>query len=133
LDDPQTIGYTLKCFGCGLVGLRSDLSFEHTMQLVAREAGDADTNGAVCGAMMGVRLGYRALPLEWLRALPNKQWLDRKIVAFLGVAGLISADTAAAAEALYQKRDGPAPVPVEPVAGPTMTTKADDKKDCVIA
>ena len=74
------VGYTLKCLGSGLFGLRSQEGFIPTMTRLVREAGDADTNGAVCGAMLGARLGYDGLPADWLAAMPNKAWLDRKVV-----------------------------------------------------
>lgn len=86
LDDPSAIGYTLKCMASGLYGLRSagrGESFESAITKLAREGGDADTNGAVCGAMLGARLGYARLPAEWLRALPNKGWLDAKLAVFV--------------------------------------------------
>jgi ADP-ribosylglycohydrolase len=48
-----------------------------------RYGGDADTNGAVCGTMCGARYGYRALPYEWLRAMPNKKWFDQILLKCL--------------------------------------------------
>jgi ADP-ribosylglycohydrolase len=83
LGDPSGIGYTLKCMASGLYGFRSQESFEQTITRLAREGGDADTNGAVCGALHGVRLGYSRLPPAWLRALPNKAWLDQKLAKFV--------------------------------------------------
>lgn len=88
LDDPLAIGYTLKCLAAGLFGLRSTSSFADTLQHIARQGGDADTNGAVCGALLGAKIGYRALPAEWLQALPHKAWLDRKVAAFFSHAKL---------------------------------------------
>jgi len=88
LDEPKSIGYTYKCFGCGLYGLRSSLSFKDTLMNVIKEAGDADTNGAVCGAVLGCKIGYSKLPIDWLKALPHKKWLDQKIVSFLNLMGL---------------------------------------------
>eukprot|EP00026_Physarum_polycephalum_P003546 Phypoly_transcript_03559.p1 GENE.Phypoly_transcript_03559~~Phypoly_transcript_03559.p1 ORF type:complete len:574 (+),score=104.59 Phypoly_transcript_03559:204-1724(+) len=89
LDESQKIGYTFKAMGSGFWGLRSKSSFSETMELLAKEGGDADTNGAVCGALMGCRIGYNALPHEWLAALPNKKWLDKKVVQFLRLSDLI--------------------------------------------
>jgi ADP-ribosylglycohydrolase len=89
LDEEKAIGYTLKCLGSGFYGLRSEKSFKATLNDLIREGGDADTNGAVCGALYGVRVGYRGLPHDWLRHLPHKKWLDQKIVQFLTVAKII--------------------------------------------
>jgi hypothetical protein len=30
--------------------------------------------------MYGTRHGYSALPYKWLRAMPNKKWLDKKLI-----------------------------------------------------
>jgi len=46
-------------------------------------------NGAACGALFGARVGYSNLPQDWLAALPNKKWLDKKVVAFLRMVGLL--------------------------------------------
>jgi ADP-ribosyl-[dinitrogen reductase] hydrolase len=45
------------------VDLRSGL------ERVVRLAGDADTNGAVAGAMLGARFGASAIPTSWLEVL----------------------------------------------------------------
>lgn len=39
------------------------------------EAGDADTNCAVAGALLGGRLGMKGLPSEWLTGLRNREFL----------------------------------------------------------
>jgi len=83
LDDKRTIGYTLKCVGSGFWGLRSKKNFKDTLLELIREGGDADTNGAVCGALLGCKLGYSQLPKDWLASLLHKTWLDRKVIAFL--------------------------------------------------
>eukprot|EP01117_Protostelium_nocturnum_P012778 TRINITY_DN4729_c0_g4_i3.p1 TRINITY_DN4729_c0_g4~~TRINITY_DN4729_c0_g4_i3.p1 ORF type:complete len:421 (-),score=171.98 TRINITY_DN4729_c0_g4_i3:100-1362(-) len=89
LDDSDAIGYTLKCFGSGLWGFTSERDFKATINELVMEGGDADTNGAVCGAMMGVRIGYSNLPKDWLSSLQHKKWLDDKVKEFLRVEGLI--------------------------------------------
>jgi ADP-ribosylglycohydrolase len=83
LDDEKVIGYTYKCLAAGFYGLRSTLSFQDTLNNLIRHGGDADTNGAVCGTMYGARYGYKALPSDWLRAMPFKKWLDVKILTLL--------------------------------------------------
>ena len=42
------------------------------LERVVRLAGDADTNGAVAGAMLGARFGARHIPSDWLEALLRK-------------------------------------------------------------
>ena len=43
------------------------------------KGGDADTNGAVAGALLGCKLGASALPPSWLHGLKHKDWLDQHI------------------------------------------------------
>jgi len=83
LDEPRSIGYTLKCMASGLYGLRSTESFIVTLTRLIREAGDADTNGAVCGALYGAKVGYTHLPQRWLASMPFKEWMDRKVVKLI--------------------------------------------------
>lgn len=80
LDEPAKIGYTYKCMASGFYGVRSEQSFEKTLNDLIRYGGDADTNGAVCGTMYGARHGYKALPAHWLQAMPYKKWLDKKLI-----------------------------------------------------
>lgn len=97
LDELGRMGYTFKCMGCAMWALdivskyqeRSDqsdkvgsvgsLSFEKIIVALVKECGDADTNAAVAGSIVGVYLGYDALPQEWCDALPNRTWLDNRI------------------------------------------------------
>jgi ADP-ribosylglycohydrolase len=89
LDEPRKIGYTLKCVGSGFYALRAKGDFKHILHDIVREAGDADTNGAVAGALLGARLGYRDLPGDWISAMPNKKWLDKRVVKLLHLMELI--------------------------------------------
>ncbi|EFA84314.1 hypothetical protein PPL_03392 [Heterostelium album PN500] len=83
LDDETTIGYTYKCMGSAIWGVRSPHDFRKTIDLLIREGGDADTNAAVCGALIGCVIGYTKLPSDMLKALPNKAWLDQIVIKFL--------------------------------------------------
>lgn len=88
LDAPKAIGYTLKCVGSGFWALRSAKDFRRTMGELVAEAGDADTNGAVAGAMLGCRLGFKKLHEQagsWVDNIPRKQrkFLDEHIAALL--------------------------------------------------
>ncbi|GAM23050.1 hypothetical protein SAMD00019534_062250 [Acytostelium subglobosum LB1] len=83
LDKSDSIGYTYKCMASGVWGLRSSLPFRETLDQLIKQGGDADTNGAVCGAMIGCKIGYSQLPKDMLDALPNKKWLDNLVVQFI--------------------------------------------------
>ncbi len=43
------------------------------------QGGDADTNGAVAGALLGCKLGASKIPETWISGLKHKKWLDKKI------------------------------------------------------
>ena len=49
---------------------------------------DSARNGAVCGALMGARIGYSKLPKDWLESLVHKWWLDEKMKKFLEIVGV---------------------------------------------
>ncbi|XP_071082434.1 uncharacterized protein YegU-like [Haliotis cracherodii] len=78
------IGYTYKCLGCGFWALKQK-DFRKALQTIVMEAGDADTNGAVAGALLACKLGMSALPVSWVSKLKHKDWLDDKIERFLNI------------------------------------------------
>eukprot|EP00002_Diphylleia_rotans_P011686 TRINITY_DN2302_c0_g1_i2.p1 TRINITY_DN2302_c0_g1~~TRINITY_DN2302_c0_g1_i2.p1 ORF type:complete len:610 (-),score=115.38 TRINITY_DN2302_c0_g1_i2:184-2013(-) len=87
LDEYPAIGYTLKAMGCGFVQLSSS-DFEKTITELTFECGDADTNGAVCGALMGCRVGYSHIPTQWRDCMPAGKWLMERVEALLELMGL---------------------------------------------
>lgn len=44
------------------------------------QAGDADANGAVAGALLGCKIGFSNLPLRWREDLLHKNWLNKRII-----------------------------------------------------
>jgi ADP-ribosylglycohydrolase len=88
LDDRKTMGYTYKTIGSGIFCLRTGSDFQKAINELVMEGGDADTNGAVAGALLGCKLGYKKLPSEWLDGLKEKKWLDFKVHRFLCLLGL---------------------------------------------
>mmetsp|Transcript_62115 Transcript_62115/g.201402 ORF Transcript_62115/g.201402 Transcript_62115/m.201402 type:complete len:287 (+) Transcript_62115:1014-1874(+) len=79
LDETRKIGYTFKCLGAGLWALRSAAGFRETLNTLIYEAGDADTNGTVAGALLGCRLGYSQLPRDWIEGMPYHSWLEAQV------------------------------------------------------
>ena len=77
LDEPSTIGYTLKALGAGLCCMFHAHSFEEGLLAVINEAGDADTNAAVAGAILGAKYGYASIPQQYIDGLKNKEELAR--------------------------------------------------------
>eukprot|EP00438_Fugacium_kawagutii_P030362 Skav223245 [mRNA] locus=scaffold2231:451455:452681:+ [translate_table: standard] len=81
LDERRTIGYTFKCLGAGLWALRQSSAetggaFRSALNRLILAGGDADTNGAVAGALLGCRLGFSQLPKEWIAGMPYSSWLE---------------------------------------------------------
>jgi ADP-ribosylglycohydrolase len=89
----QTMGYVYKCLGASLWCLRRVVAEKETFKSALTKlimfGGDADTNGAVAGALMGAQCGYMSLPAEWRDGLKYEEWYREKIRALCVVAGLI--------------------------------------------
>ncbi|PVG02450.1 ADP-ribosylglycohydrolase [Serendipita vermifera] len=93
LDGRSAIGYTLKCLAAGVWGLRQGLKalnespsngsilrqqFEKVITDLTMAGGDADTNAAVAGSLLGTLFGYSNLPPEWTQDLKDCEWLVSK-------------------------------------------------------
>lgn len=87
LDEQRAIGYTFKCMGAGFWAFRQN-DFRKAIQAITMEAGDADTNCAVAGALLGCKVGFDKLPQSWVTGLHNRKWLDNEISRYLTVLGL---------------------------------------------
>jgi len=87
------IGYTFKPLGAACWAFLHATSFKTAIADIVMEAGDADSNATVAGAVLGARLGYSKLPVDWLQELPQLQrdWLNNKMGDYLGLLGLRSA------------------------------------------
>lgn len=51
-------------------------SFEEGILVLVNLGGDTKTLGAVAGALLGARFGVKAIPKEWLDAVPGKDYID---------------------------------------------------------
>ena len=78
LDDMKTCGYTLKTLSAALWAYNHCENFADTLQCIIMAGGDADTNGAVAGALMGVKLGFNAIPRKWVDGLIHGDILFEK-------------------------------------------------------
>jgi ADP-ribosylglycohydrolase len=79
-------GYTLVAFAIMLWGLRAAIAqhpFSSIIKTIISAGGDADTNAAITGAVIGAYVGYSCLPQDWINGTPHKAWLDKKIDNFL--------------------------------------------------
>lgn len=77
LDEPSSIGYTLKALGSALWCLFHANDFEEGLLKVVNEGGDADTNAAVACAMIGAKFGYTSIPQKYTDGLTRKSDLMR--------------------------------------------------------
>ena len=93
----EMIGYTFKPVGCAIWALREAARrpdaapaalFEELVTAVTMEAGDADTNCAVVGAVLGCYFGADCVPADWL-ALRHRDWLEDRIQRLCLLCGLI--------------------------------------------
>lgn len=94
LDDVAKIGYVFKCLSCSIYALQvvkialkngTAPSFKKFILKLAAECGDADANCAVAGATLGAYLGYSNLPLDYISALPHREWLNNIIMQYIKV------------------------------------------------
>lgn len=83
LDEPDSIGYTLKAMGAAFWALRNAASFAGGLLPIIHEGGDADTNAAVTGALLGARFGLSAIPSRWVEGLVEKEALMARAEALV--------------------------------------------------
>ncbi len=83
--------HVFKCLGCAIYAVKKiemqqvhhAADFKQIQLDIVNEGGDTDTNAAVSGQVLGAYLGYRNLPMDWIKQLRHKDWLDRRIIALL--------------------------------------------------
>ncbi|MBA3947733.1 MAG: ADP-ribosylglycohydrolase family protein [Herpetosiphonaceae bacterium] len=68
-------GYVLDTIRIVLWALKGNSSFEEAVVAAVNCGGDADTQGAVAGALAGARWGYAAIPQRWLEPLQDRDRL----------------------------------------------------------
>ena len=59
------------------LGVKTD-SIETILTRLVMQAGDADTNATVAGALLGAYAGVQHLPRDWLDGLRDGAWLHEK-------------------------------------------------------
>ncbi|MBW4495710.1 MAG: ADP-ribosylglycohydrolase family protein [Oscillatoria princeps RMCB-10] len=81
--DPR---YTLKAMGAGFWALQYAESWDDGVLKVLEEGGDADTNAAVAGALLGARFGGDRISQTWVEKLRNVGELERRAQQVIAVA-----------------------------------------------
>lgn len=71
----EQVGFVLTALAVGVCAWRTAVSFEEGLAWAVNLGGDADTNGAVAGALLGAREGMAAIPERWLEPLEGRREL----------------------------------------------------------
>lgn len=71
--DTGLIGHTLLALQIGLWPLASGAGLEDGLIRIINAGGDADTNGAIAGAVLGARDGASAIPERWLERIRRRE------------------------------------------------------------
>lgn len=79
LDAVDSIGYTFKTMAVAVCVFGHFEDFKDAIIRIMMEAGDADTNACVGGALLGAKLGYSKLPEDWVSSLIHHQFLEEHI------------------------------------------------------
>jgi len=85
LSDEKTMGYTLKALAAGLWAYENADSFSQGLLKVINEGGDADSNGCIAGALLGVKFGFKSIPKYWVNNLNKKEELEERVKRLLNL------------------------------------------------
>jgi ADP-ribosylglycohydrolase len=83
LDEPTSIGYTLKAMSAGLWAYFNAKDFEDGILKVINEGGDADTNACVAGSVLGAKFGFKSIPERYINGLMNKDILENRFNKYI--------------------------------------------------
>lgn len=79
-------GFVLDTLKCALWCFMNTDSLESAIVEAVNLGGDADTVGAVCGALAGAYYGREAIPQRWLEPLAGRDEIERLAVEIYGLA-----------------------------------------------
>lgn len=82
LDDEKSMGYTLRTLGAALWAYWHVTSYKEGILKIVLSGGDADTNAAVAGAILGAKFGISPIPEEWKDGLLYASMLYNKVQEF---------------------------------------------------
>jgi len=77
------IGYTYRTLSAALSALWHSSGFEEGLLEIVNEGGDADTNGAVVGALLGAKFGYSNIPTQLIDTLAYKDDYSSAVNKFI--------------------------------------------------
>ncbi len=76
-----TMGFPPACVPTCLYVLMTTDSFEEAMVEIVNLGGDADTAGAILGALAGAHHGVDEIPRRWLDGLQNREGIEKRAIA----------------------------------------------------
>ena len=76
------MGYTLRTLGAALWAYWHATSYKEGILKIVLSGGDADTNAAVAGAILGAKFGINQIPEEWKSGLLHASMLHDKVQNF---------------------------------------------------
>ena len=85
LDEKGKIGYTLKTMSAALWAYNHSTDFYTGLRTIIEQGGDADTNGALTGALLGMKFGFSSLPVHLSNNLIGKDTLINKANSFISI------------------------------------------------
>lgn len=83
LDEPGSIGYTLRTLAAALWCYFHADNFESGLISIVNEGGDADTNAAIGCAILGAKFGLQGIPAYYIDNLYNKALYDAKVQSLM--------------------------------------------------
>ena len=86
--DGKDSGYSIRALGCALFCLRQNYTYEQAMTIVVSSGGDADTNAAIVGAVLGAKYGFHALPERLVKYLYNGNWIYKDLAGIIAAMGI---------------------------------------------
>jgi len=83
LDDTHMgfVGKTLRVAVWAYFHMDED--FKDVIKTIVLKGGDADTNACVAGAILGARVGFSALPQDWIAKMAHGKWLEKMAEMYL--------------------------------------------------
>jgi ADP-ribosylglycohydrolase len=85
MHEPDRIGYTYKTLAAATWALIHAPTVESALQSIIQEGGDADTNAAVAGGLLGAKFGSSAYLNKKVNQLREANLLKKKVKRFVDV------------------------------------------------
>ncbi len=89
LVEVNRIGYTLKTMSAGFWALKNAVSYSEGVLQIIHEGGDADSNAAVAGALLGARFGFSQIPRQWVDELRYEYELHSRVERLIELLGVM--------------------------------------------